>query len=80
MPGNESRSAWEAQRKKLIAKSTSIHVEVLDAKVKLDDDTHASVSFRQVYRDSHLKSTSSKTLRWVKVDGQWLIAEERSDK
>lgn len=79
-PGSESRSAWEAQRKKHIAKSVSINVEVLDAKVKLDDETHASVSFRQVYRDSHLKSSSNKTLRWVKVDGQWLIAEERSAK
>lgn len=80
VPGGESRSAWEAQRKKRIAKPKSIHIEVRDAKVTLADDNHASVSFKQTYRDNGLSSTSGKTLEWVKTDGQWLIAEERSDK
>ncbi len=80
VPGGESRSAWEAQRKKRIAKPKSIRIEVRDAKVTLADDSHASVSFKQTYRDNGLSSTSGKTLEWVKTDGQWLIAEERSDK
>ncbi len=75
-PAGESRSAWEAQRKQRIAAPKSIHVEVRDAKVKVADDKHASVSFKQSYRASHLSSLSSKTLNWVKVDTQWLIAEE----
>ena len=79
-PAGESRSAWEGQRKERIAKPKSIRVEVRDAKVKLADPAHASVSFRQSYRASHLNTTSGKTLEWVKVDGQWLIAEERSGK
>lgn len=77
-PGNLSRSAWETQRKQRIAAPKSIQVEVRDAKVRLVDDTHASVSFKQSYRASHLNSFSAKTLEWVKTDGQWLIAEERS--
>ncbi|MDP1636385.1 MAG: tetratricopeptide repeat protein [Gallionellaceae bacterium] len=77
-PGGMSRNAWETQRKQRIAAPKSINVEVLDAKVKATDDSHASVSFRQVYRASHLNSTSAKTLVWVKQDGQWRIAEERS--
>jgi tetratricopeptide (TPR) repeat protein len=80
VPGGESRGAWEAQRKQRIAAPKSIHVEVRDAKVKLANDSHASVSFRQTYRASHLNVTTSKTLNWVKTDGQWLIAEESSGK
>jgi tetratricopeptide (TPR) repeat protein len=77
-PGGDSRSAWETQRKQRIAAPKSIHVEVLDAKVKVADDKHASVSFKQTYRASHLNVVSTKTLNWVKTEGQWLIAEERS--
>jgi len=79
-PDGLSRSAWEAQRKERIAAPKSIHVEIHDAKVSVTDDTHASVSFKQSYRASHLKSNSAKTLLWVKENGQWLIAEERSGK
>jgi tetratricopeptide (TPR) repeat protein len=80
IPGGESRSAWEGQRKERIAKPKSIRVEVRDAKVKLADPAHATISFRQSYRASHLNTTSSKALEWVKVDGLWLIVEERSGK
>lgn len=79
-PDGSSRSAWESQRKERIAAPKSIRVEVRDAKVKVADDKHASVSFKQTYRASHLNVVSSKTLNWVKADDQWLIAEERSGK
>lgn len=78
-PGGESRREWEAQRKKRIAKPKSIRVDVRDAKARVVDENHASVSFKQHYHASHLNSSSGKTLDWVKVDGQWLIVEERSD-
>ncbi len=79
-PDGLSRSAWEAQRKERIAAPKSIHVEVRDPKVKIVDDSHATVSFHQIYRASHLNASSSKTMGWVKTDGQWQIAEERSGK
>jgi hypothetical protein len=79
-PDGESRSAWEAQRKERIAKPKSIRVEVRDARVRITDAEHASVSFKQSYRASHLNTNSGKTLEWVKVGGRWLIAEERSGK
>ncbi len=79
-PDGEDRSAWEAQRKERIAKPRSIQVEAHDAKVNVLDDQHASVSFKQSYRASHLKTSSSKTLLWVKTDGRWQIVEERSGK
>lgn len=79
-PDGIGRSAWEAQRKERIAKPKSIKVEVQDAKVKEQDSKHASVSFKQSYRASHLKTSSSKVLVWVKNDGHWQITEERSAK
>ncbi len=79
-PDGSSRSVWEAQRKQRIAAPRSIHVEVRDARVQVFDDSHAGVSFKQLYHASHLNVASHKTLNWVKVDGQWLIAEERSGK
>ncbi len=79
-PGGESRSAWDEQRKARISAPKSIHVEVKDAKVKLIDGTHANVSFKQLYRASHLHTSASKTLELVKSDGKWLIAEERAGK
>ena len=79
-PGGENRSAWEAQRRERISKPKSIHIGISDAKVKFIDDSHASVSFRQSYRASHMNISSGKTLVLVKSAGSWLIQEERSGK
>jgi tetratricopeptide (TPR) repeat protein len=75
-----NRSAWETQRKERIAAPKSIHVEVRDARTKVADDKHVSISFKQIYRASHLNSATNKTLEWIKAEGQWLIAEEHSGK
>ncbi len=79
-PDGEDRGTWEEQRKERIAKPKTIHVEVNEPKVKVLDGQHASVSFRQTYRASHLNTNAAKTLVWVKENGQWRIAEERSGK
>jgi len=79
-PDGENRSSWEAKRSERISKPKSIQVALSDLKVKLTDDSHASVSFRQTYNASHLKTSSSKTLVLVKSGGSWLIQEERSGK
>ena len=79
-PGGESRNTWEAQRHERIVKPKSIQVGISNPSVKFTDDSHASVSFKQSYRASHLKTSSSKTLVLVKSGGNWLIQEERSGK
>ena len=79
-PDGLSRSAWETQRKQRIAAPKSIKVEVRDAKVKLVDATHATLTFRQTYRATHLNSQSTKLFDMVKADGQWQIAAEHSGK
>jgi tetratricopeptide (TPR) repeat protein len=79
-PDGMGRSTWEAQRKERIAAPKSIKVEVREAKVKLADATHATITFHQTYRASHLNSQSRKLFDMVKVDGQWLIAADHSGK
>lgn len=72
----KSRTAWEAARKKSIAKAKSIQVDISDAKVNFSDETHASATFKQAYRDNRHKTSTYKTLMLVKSGGQWLIQEE----
>ncbi len=77
MPG-ASHSAWVAQRKARLADPKFIQVKVLDARTTVVNDNQVSVSFRQHYRSSGQNSSFRKTLDWVKIDGQWLIAQEHS--
>jgi tetratricopeptide (TPR) repeat protein len=79
-PDGESRANWEAQRNDRISRPKSIHVGISNAKVKFVDESHASVSFKQSYHASHLKTSSGKTLALVKSGDQWLIQEERTGK
>jgi tetratricopeptide (TPR) repeat protein len=77
-PGHESRSAWEAERLKRLTQPKFIHVKVSDASVKFTDNTHATVTFREDYRASHLQASTIKTLGMVESGGEWLIQEEQS--
>lgn len=76
-PKNQSRKAWEAERRSRIEGKEHISIEVESPQVSLSGDT-ATVRFQQAYRSDRLNSTSSKTLSMVKQDGKWLIARERS--
>ena len=79
-PKGESRADWDTARKERISAPKSIKVTTSNAKVSFTDDNHATVSFRQSYRASHLSNSASKTLSLVKTEGKWLIQEERSGK
>ena len=76
-PGGEPRAEWEASRKMRIAKPRKIDVRVESPKVKFTDGTHAAVTFRQSYRSSNLKASSTKTLVLVRTSDRWLIQQER---
>jgi len=78
IPDGSSRSAWEKLRRERIENPKFIHVEVRNISIRITDNEHAEVKFRQSYKASHLKSTNSKTLKMVKDNGKWLILEERS--
>ncbi|WP_246167620.1 YybH family protein [Propionivibrio limicola] len=75
-PKGMSRKAWEAERTQRIGKRGTIQVDVDNIKVSISDDT-ATVRFRQHYNSSSLKSSTSKTIVFVKSGGKWLIQQER---
>ncbi len=77
VPGNVSRSAWEAERKARIAKPKKIEVKVEAPKVTFEDSKRVQVTFRQNYRSSSLKTSSGKTLVMIKTGDRWLIQQER---
>lgn len=77
-PAGESRADWEAMRSERISKPKSIQVSISKPSVKFTDSTHATVTFKQSYSASHLKTSGNKTLMMVKADGKWLIQEEHS--
>lgn len=77
-PDGEPRNKWEASRTKRIAKPKKIEVRINSPKVKFIDNNHATVTFRQDYRSTALKVTSTKTLTMVKGGDRWLIQQERS--
>lgn len=77
-PNGESRDEWAAMREERISKPESISVSLGNVNVQFDDASHATVTFRQTYRASHMKASSNKTLLMVKTGGKWLIQEERA--
>ncbi len=76
-PAGETRESWEKQRGERIARPKSIEVTVKMQSVKVTGN-EAVASFRQNYRSDTLKSSNTKTLRLVKVGGDWRIKQERA--
>jgi tetratricopeptide (TPR) repeat protein len=75
-PAGESRDAWEKMRAERIEKPKSIEVSVKIQSAKVTGD-EALVTIRQGYKSDALKTSSTKTLKLVRVGGQWLIKQER---
>jgi Flp pilus assembly protein TadD len=78
VPGGAKRDAWEKERKERIEKPKSIQVTLSDVNVKMVNDNEATVTFRQSYKSDTLKNSNTKTLKVVRVDGKWLIKQERA--
>jgi tetratricopeptide (TPR) repeat protein len=76
-PMGEPRSDWEAARKLRIAKARKVEVHAEAPKVRFTGNSRATVTFRQSYRSSSLKSASTKTLVLIKSGDRWLIQQER---
>lgn len=76
-PKGQARAAWEAGRRQRILAPKRIEVSVDSPRVTTSGDHRATVTFRQGYRSDTLKSSNTKTLQLVKVDGKWLIQQER---
>ncbi len=76
-PRGEPRGAWEKLRRSRLAGPKSIAVEIKSPKVTRETDAAARVMFHQDYRSDRFSGTSDKTLDMVKIDGRWLIRQER---
>lgn len=75
-PKGIARKAWETERAQRIDKPGKLQVSVDDIKVSVANDK-ATVRFRQNYTSATLKSSTGKTLVFVKSAGKWLIQQER---
>ena len=76
-PRGENRASWEKTRKDRISKPKSIQVDIDSPHVTVSDATHASVTFKQVYKSAALQTSTQKTLVLVKSGDKWLIQQER---
>ena len=76
-PGGEARAKWEATRRERIAAPKSIQIAIVAPKITLDGSTHATATFKQLYRSDTLKTSTHKILVLDKHGNKWLIAEER---
>ena len=76
-PRGEKRADWENSRKERITSPKSIQVAIVSPKIRISDESHASATFRQIYRSDNLKSSTMKTLDFVKSSGKWVILEEK---
>jgi tetratricopeptide (TPR) repeat protein len=77
-PAGEARADWEKARRQRISAPRSIAVTVDAPKVNVVSENQASITFRQGYRSDVIKSTNTtKTLMLSRVDGRWLIQQER---
>jgi len=75
-PKGVARKDWETERARRIDKPGKLQVSVDDVKVSIANDK-ATVRFRQNYVSSSLKSSTGKTLVFVKSGSKWLIQQER---
>jgi len=77
-PGGEARTEWEKTRRQRISAPKSISVTVDSPKVSQGSDSQARVTFRQGYSSDVLKgANTTKTLVLAKIEGRWLIQQER---
>lgn len=74
-PGNQTRKAWEEERRARIVGKTAISVDVRNLEVEVEGNT-ATAKFRQAYRADSLNVNSRKTLELVLRDKQWRIRKE----
>jgi len=76
-PKGEPRDAWEKIRKERINAPKKIVVSLSGMKVRMKDERHASVTFRQHYKAGGFHSSTIKTLVLIKSGDKWLIQQER---
>lgn len=79
LPEGMRRADWEAQRQSRLRKYRSIEVTLKNIQISHSGSNAASVSFTQDFQaDKYRELGVQKELRLKKVQGRWLIANEKS--
>lgn len=76
-PGNQSRKAWEEERRSRISGKGRISVKVEALQVSVEGNT-ATARFRQVYVSDQLTANTRKTLVLTQRNNKWQIKQERT--
>ena len=79
-PGGETRKQWETTRRDRVSRPAKISVSLQNVVVKMESQSSAKVTFRQIYKATGLDANSNKTLNLVKEGSRWLIKQERVGK
>jgi len=74
-PGNQSRKAWEEERRSRIVGKSRINVKLSNLSVDVKG-SKATAKFRQDYSADALNVSSRKTLDMAKTGERWLIVRE----
>jgi Flp pilus assembly protein TadD/ketosteroid isomerase-like protein len=77
VPGQQSRSAWEQDRRLRITGKSRITVNLLELQITVKGN-RAVAKFRQDYKADALAILSRKTLELAKTGDRWLIVKESS--
>ncbi len=72
-----SRSVWESQRRSRVVRPRSISVQVLNPSVFQGTASFARVDFLQIYESDSYSDQVRKQLELEKLNGRWLIVDER---
>ncbi|MDB5892073.1 MAG: tetratricopeptide repeat protein [Polaromonas sp.] len=74
-PGNQTRPAWEAERRSRIVGKSKISVKLSNVSVNIKGSS-ATAKFKQDYSADSLNVSSRKTLGLVKAGDRWVIVKE----
>lgn len=74
-PGEQTRKAWEDERRARIVGKSKISVKLSDLKIDVNGNK-ATARFRQDYQADTLNVSSRKTLELVKSGDRWVIVRE----
>ena len=74
-PGNQSRKAWEEERRSRIVGKSKISVKINNLSVNVKG-SKATAKFRQDYSADALNISSRKTLDMARAGERWLIVRE----
>jgi len=75
-PAGKTRSTWESEQSRFMEKSKPVDISVENLQVALEGN-RAAVKFQQHYVSGKQKTTLAKELAMVKINGRWLIQQER---